>query len=76
MKYADFYRCKDRRREDDEKTKDVEGPDHKGCGRLDFTGRRVLGNYRTFKVQKGLIARYPVRDASIVKSSMFSAAYM
>lgn len=67
-------RCEGRRREDDEKTKDVEGLDHKGCGGLDFTGRRVLGNYRTFKIQKVLIARYPARDTSVVKSSVFNTA--
>lgn len=72
LKYADFYGCKGRRREDDEKTKDMEGLDHKGCGRLDFTGRRVLGNYRTFKIQKVLIARYSARDTSVVKSSVFN----
>jgi hypothetical protein len=27
--------------------------DHKGCGRLDYAGRRVLDNYRTFKDRKG-----------------------
>lgn len=36
----------------------MEGLDHKGCGRLDYTGRRVLRNYRTFKDRKGLGTRY------------------
>lgn len=49
--------------------KNEKGLDHKGCGRPDFTGRRVLGNYRTFKVRKGSVTHYPTLDTSIVKSS-------
>ena len=71
LKYADFYR---RPRAVNERMgepgmKNEKGLDHKGCGRPDFTGRRVLGNYRTFKVRKGSVTHYLTLDTSIVKSS-------
>lgn len=55
-----------------EKTKDVEGLNHKGCGRLDFTGGRVPGNYWTFKIRKGL-ARYITWDMSTRKLSAYTS---
>lgn len=77
LKYADFYR---RPRAVNERMgepgmKNEKGLDHKGCGRPDFTGRRVLGNYRTFKVRKGSVTHYPTLDTSIVKSSTLLCRY-
>lgn len=54
-------------------TKNEKGPDHKGSGRPDFTGRRVLGNYRTFKDRKGSVTHYLTLDTSIVKLSTLRA---
>lgn len=71
LKYADFYRRPRavNERMGEPRMKNEKGLDHKGCGRPDFTGRRVLGNYRTFKVRKGSVTHYPTLDTSIVKSS-------
>lgn len=71
LKYADFYRRPRavNERMGEPRMKNEKGLDHKGCGRPDFTGRRVPGNYRTFKVRKGSVTHYLTLDTSIVKSS-------
>lgn len=71
LKYADFYRRPRvvNGRMVEPRTENEKGLDHKGCGRPDFTGRRVLGNYRTFKVRKGSVTHYLTLDTFIVKSS-------